>query len=276
MSKVEEALRELVQHQARRAASDVISDVPAQLRELQRQIRDLRRSVDQLGSELRNLVAGGRAAGAPADAAEEIGPFSPADLKSMRERFDLTQQELAKLLDVSPVTITAWETGKSRPRQHNLRRIAALCQKEQSEVDAALGRARVPDLCGDDVKRLRTALGLSQMVLAELIGVSAAAVTAWETGKTSPSRENRRALAELAQKPRAEVERELTRSGVLVPQQAPLSAEDIRALRLAAGMSQRDLARKLSVSVNSVSNWETGRTQPRRNSLRQLLELKQS
>ena len=279
MAKVEEALRDMVQHHARRAAASVIGDVPGQVRDIRRELRDIRKAIDQLSADLHQLVASRRsvAVRTVAAPAEETGGarFSPAGLKHLREGFDLTQQELAQLLEVSPVTVTAWETGKSRPRQVNLTQIAAVREKTQAQVDAALKRQPVPDVSAADVKRLRKALDLTQTALAELVGVSAAAVTAWETGKTTPSRENRRSLGALTQKPRAEIDATLSRSGVVPAREAVLSAEEVRRIREAAGLSQRDLARKLGVSVNSVSNWETGRTEPRRSSIKQLVALRQ-
>jgi DNA-binding transcriptional regulator YiaG len=272
MAKVEEALREMVQTGARKAVSDVVADLAAQLRELRREVKDVHRALDRLGSDLQRRVAGARS-GAAAEEGPEAANFSPGVLKDLRARFDVTQQELARLLEVSPVTITSWETGKSRPRSANLSQIAALAEKGQADIDSALRRPAVPDMTGAEVKRLRRGLDLTQTALAKLIGVSPAAVTAWETGKTMPSRESRQVLGELAEKPRTQVDEELSRSGLVAPPEATLSGDQIRELRRKAGMSQRDLARKLGVSVNSVCNWETGRTEPRRGSIRKLLEM---
>ena len=52
-----------------------------------------------------------------------------------------------------------------------------------------------------------------------------------------------------------------------------LSAEQIRELRLSIGLSQKELAEKIGVSVNSISNWETGRTAPRTRSVHEMLAL---
>ena len=279
MAKVEEALRDMVQHHAKRAAVSVIADLPGQVRDLRREVREIHKVIDQLSGDLRQLVAAGRSGAPPAarPAGEvEDARFSPASLKHLRQRLDLTQQEMAKLLKVSPVTVTAWETGKSRPRRANLAEIAAVREGSQTKVDSALGREPVSDVSAADVKRLRKSLGLTQTALAGLVGVSAAAVTAWETGKTTPSRENRRALGALTQKPRAEIDAKLSRTGVAAAREAALSAEEVRRIREAAGLSQRALARKLGVSVNSVSNWETGRTEPRRSSIKQLVALRQA
>lgn len=273
MTKLEKALREFVEQEAKNAALGSVGDLPKQVREFREELADVQDALNQVSDELRGLISAGAAGGA-LEEADRI-PFSSEMLKRLRDGFDLTQQELAQLLDVSPVTVTAWETGKSRPRRSNLAEIAKLRDAEQEEIDRRLGREPVPDLSGSDIKRLRKGLGLTQTALAELVGVSAAAVTSWETGKTVPSRENRRKLAELAQKPRAEIESQLSESGVLLPEEADIDAEEIRQIRNRAGLSQREMARELGVSVNSVSNWETGRTSPRRSSVKQLLELRE-
>lgn len=54
-----------------------------------------------------------------------------------------------------------------------------------------------PDYRGDDVQRVREALGLSQAVFASLLGASASTVRAWERGARRPSDMARR-LLELA------------------------------------------------------------------------------
>jgi transcriptional regulator with XRE-family HTH domain len=46
-------------------------------------------------------------------------------------------------------------------------------------------------------------------------------------------------------------------------------AEQLRLLREAAGLSQQELAGKASISVDSIQNWEQGRTRPRLTALGQ-------
>ncbi|KPK65467.1 MAG: hypothetical protein AMK73_02880, partial [Planctomycetes bacterium SM23_32] len=52
--------------------------------------------------------------------------------------------------------------------------------------------------------------------------------------------------------------------------QPELTPEEIRSIRKAAGLSQKQLAEKLGVSVNSISNWETGSSYPRASSVEKL------
>jgi DNA-binding transcriptional regulator YiaG len=57
-------------------------------------------------------------------------------------------------------------------------------------------------------------------------------------------------------------------------QQTEMSPEEIVAIRKKAGLSQKGLAKKLGVSLNSISNWERGSTSPRAASLKKLLAMR--
>ncbi len=294
MAKVEEALRQLVQHQSRRVAANALGKMPAQLRAARRDIRALEKAVAQLVADVTGLLAARRREmPVPPAPEEELGKvrFTKRTLRSLRERFDLTQEELARLLQVSPVTVTAWETAKSRPRKANLAQIVALRAMGQAQVDAALGREAAPAAVKPpQMKRLRKRLALTQSDLAKLLGVSTASVTSWEAGKSEPGRENRRSIAQLRGLTRKEASQRMGRSSERpgrperASKSAPraarkgaagLSPADIRAIRQKAGLSQGALARLVRVSANSVSNWETGRTAPRRAAVQKLLDLRQ-
>ena len=61
------------------------------------------------------------------------------------------------------------------------------------------------------VQSLRKRLGLSQMALARLVGVSAPAVTHWEAGESAPTGQNRAALVGLRKVGKREVKEMLAR-----------------------------------------------------------------
>ena len=46
------------------------------------------------------------------------------NIKKIREKKDITQQELATVLGVGQSTVAMWETGKSLPRVETLKAIA--------------------------------------------------------------------------------------------------------------------------------------------------------
>ncbi len=283
MGKVEDALRDFIQYHGKRVAGEVVGEVPDQLRQARQDIRELQRTVADLVGKVEGLIEFKRSEMAVPPAPEEELEgvrFSKRTLPSIRKRLDLTQQELADLLEVSPATVTSWETGKSRPRQSNLAQIVTLREMDQAEVDEALGREPAPEaMKPEQLKRLRKKHDLIQAELAALIGVSPASITSWESGKTSPSRENRRAIANVAAMARAEVDLALNRheeggKGRPKTREPELSPEEIRSLRDSLGLSQRALAEKIGVSPNSISNWETGSTEPRKSSIARLRELR--
>ncbi len=73
--------------------------------------------------------------------------------------------------------------------------------------DEAKGARLSPRL----VQSLRKRLGLSQMALARLVGVSAPAVAHWEAGNSTPKGQNRAALVGLRKVGKREVKRLLAR-----------------------------------------------------------------
>ena len=52
--------------------------------------------------------------------------FSARSAKAQRERLGLSQQNYAKLVGVSPMTIYNWESGNSRPRKEQLAALVAV------------------------------------------------------------------------------------------------------------------------------------------------------
>jgi DNA-binding transcriptional regulator YiaG len=282
MTRIEDALRNLIQYHSKRVATNAFGDLPAHVRAARKDIRALQRTVRALAGDVAALLAARereRPVPPAPDAELANVRFTKRTPKSLRERFDLTQEELAKLLQVSPITITSWESGKSRPRKANLAQIVTLRTLEQAQVDAGLGRVAAPAAVKPaQMKRLRRKLSLTQSELARLVGVSVASVTSWEAGKAAPGRESRHALADLRKLSRKDVDQRLGRTspapgGGAAGAAGRLSPAEIRSIRGRAGLSQRGLARVLKVSVNSVSNWETGRTLPRRATVEKLLGL---
>jgi len=129
----------------------------------------------------------------------------------------------------------------------------------------------------EQIKRLRGKLGLTQGRLANLLGVSSAAVVAWEGGRSVPGESNRRALAKMLDMGMEEVGGRLGRKkaeaagkGSKEEKGKALTPEQVREIRTRLGLSQKELAAKLGVSANSVCNWETGKTTPRGKSIEKL------
>lgn len=56
------------------------------------------------------------------------------NIKALREHHDISQVELAKMLDVTDRAISAWETGIKEPRIKNIRKIAEIFNVPPSKI----------------------------------------------------------------------------------------------------------------------------------------------
>ena len=122
------------------------------------------------------------------------------DVRALREQFDLTQKELAILLDVAPGTVANWEGGRGEPREKSRHAIAQLQRMKPREVQDMLGQRQDDDddLTGEEIKRIRREAGLSQKELADKLDVSGGTISNWETGSTTPRAKNVEKIMELA------------------------------------------------------------------------------
>lgn len=55
-------------------------------------------------------------------------------LKAARVNAGLTQVEMAKRLDVAPVTIWKWETGKSEPKVNQFKKFCEVCGLKMDDI----------------------------------------------------------------------------------------------------------------------------------------------
>jgi len=108
-----------------------------------------------------------------------------------------------------------------------------------------------PVTLGDHIRRRRLELGLEQRELARQLGADDMTVCNWEKGRTFPS---------IRFLPR------IVRFLGYVPFRLDsLSVgERLRLTRMLRGLSQRELARRLSVDPSTVRRWEAGKRVPAR------------
>ena len=104
------------------------------------------------------------------------------DVKGLRERLGLSQNELARLLDMAVSAVARWEQGVRKPSPDAIGKMERLAQKGPPE------ELKRPALAPDRLRSLRAQLGLSQQALAERLGVSVQSIHRWETGKAVPKR----------------------------------------------------------------------------------------
>lgn len=57
------------------------------------------------------------------------------DIKKIRRKSLLTQEEFAKILGVSFTTINRWETGKSKPNLKAMKMIDNYCKSKKIDFD---------------------------------------------------------------------------------------------------------------------------------------------
>lgn len=102
-----------------------------------------------------------------------------------------------------------------------------------------------------ELRRARQSAGLSRPQLAQRIGINASLIKTWETRGVCPTVGN---ITRAAQALGLKV------SDLYTPD--VVSAGSLRDLRVAAGMSQQDLAHRLEVRQELVSQWERAKARP--------------
>lgn len=132
-------------------------------------------------------------------------------LKIERERAGLSQIRLARLCGFSSAMISCLECGQSAGSEKVLAAVARVLGVRPAWLRSGSG-TREADWCEETatapsatvqpfperIKQLRQEAGLSQRELAELVGVSKAAVSCWETGvRGIPAGDNLVRLAEI-------------------------------------------------------------------------------
>ena len=213
-------------------------------RALKEALGDMPKQIAQLQKDLAALAAStsGNAAAAVAAVAEPAPKirFSKRTISTLRKKLKVSRKELAAQLGVSAFTIASWETGKSKPRAAALAKIAALRAGKTAPAEKPAKPEPKP------VKKAKKA-------------------TKAKKSKKAPKT------------PKAKPVKEVAPVKAAAPKKAAkkMGARTVKKLRNALGLSQSAFAKKLGVSANSVSNWETGHSAPRGDSLDKLNELKQ-
>lgn len=62
--------------------------------------------------------------------------FSPKRLKEKRTKLALSQSEIARELGISRMSYSAWESGKTKPNQNNLRQLSKLLNVSESYFES--------------------------------------------------------------------------------------------------------------------------------------------
>lgn len=107
-----------------------------EIAQLKRRIQALEQQIKRLG---RSAPRGaGAAPAASGDEDQKQIRYSAKSLASQRRRLGLSAASLAKLLDVSALSVYKWESGNTRPRQKQIEAIAALRHMGRREAQKRL------------------------------------------------------------------------------------------------------------------------------------------
>ena len=125
----------------------------------------------------------------------EIVHRTGQNIKNLRERKGLTQQELAVRVDVAQATVANWESGRREPDINILIRIAKLFNVTLDELVMKELTPPIP-MYARNLAYLRRKHGMTQADVANLLGVSKATSCKYENGDVEPNVEQLIKLAE--------------------------------------------------------------------------------
>lgn len=99
----------------------------------------------------------------------------------------------------------------------------------------------------DNIKALREKHGISQIELAQIIGVTDKAISAWETGQKTPRMGNIQKMADYFGLEKSDIIEDVTKN--------PLS-QRIRNRRKELGLSISSIASKTNIDARQIEEWE--------------------
>jgi len=120
------------------------------------------------------------------------------------------------------------------------------------------------------IRDLRLKKGFTQEELAKKLGVEKVSVYNWEVGKVIPRRRHLQKLGEIFGVPVHDLLREISTDSKAV---GSIVMKKIKVLRRMHGLSQKELAARVGVTVGAVSKWERGLSMPDGTHLRKLAEI---
>jgi transcriptional regulator with XRE-family HTH domain len=168
----------------------------------------------------------------------------------------LTTTQLARKLGIAPSTVSRWEIGVRTPAPEIWPQLASALRLDPSRRDAVL--AGNPPRRSDGVHlpglgALRRERGLTQRAFRTALGIGSTAVISWEQGRVRVPAPRIDDVAGVLGVDRAI----LLKVGARAPRESR-GERPLADLRRAAGLTQRELALHLRVSVRTVAHWEAG------------------
>lgn len=211
---------------------------------------------------------------------QETSPESFAKrLKRLRKEAHLTQQDVADYFKTSPQSYAQWEKGQRSPSKESLEKLASYFGVsvsyligESDTIDyGAFEEQSTPNQLSDDktfierLKELREKSGLTQKQVAEHLDITQSAYAQWETGRINPKKETIQKFADLFN-----VSYDYLWHGTSEPQTTNAITETnsgtfperLKALRKEAGLTQKEVAKKLQMSQPQYARTENGGRKP--------------
>lgn len=144
--------KQTFQEEVRRLARKELKAFDEKINEQKKTINALLKRVNELEKK--------QSAAAPAAAADAekkpVAPaqegkgrkvrFSPKSIAKFRKKFSISQKGLAKLLEVTPFTVSHWEIGKNRPRPNQIEAFAQLAKLGKRKLFALLAEKAPEEL----------------------------------------------------------------------------------------------------------------------------------
>jgi len=165
-----------------------------------------------------------------------------------------------------------------RALRSETQRLTRATRKLESERAAKVARLTVPErelatsrMSAGLIKKLRGRHGITQQQLAQLVGVSAAAVQSWEQGIARPTGENRVALVALRKLGAADIVKLMEQKGIAKAKRRPRTrvraatapSRTQAAKRKVTRMAKKKAARK-KVAKKKVAKKKAARKAPKR------------
>ena len=127
MANIASVLKDEIRRLAKREIKAEIGKTKRAIVQFRRDIAQLKRLLAELARKIAAVEKrAGTSADKPVEDAGEKIRFSPRSVKAQRARLELSASDYGKLVGVSPLTIYAWEQGKSHPRKAQLAALVAV------------------------------------------------------------------------------------------------------------------------------------------------------
>lgn len=180
-------------------------------------------------------------------------------LKELRKQSGLTQQQLADIVGTTQQNIAFWETGRQRPKQPSLIKLANYFNVS---IDYLLvGKAQAEEKLSvfpERLKQLRVEAKLTQQQMAEAFNIKQPTYAQWETGRTKPKGETLERFADFFN-----VSTDYLLGKTQPKTKLAVFPERLRQLRIETDLTQQELAKNLNVSQQIIGLWERGERKPK-------------